>query len=517
MTSPQPRVPRPWRAIEAVSTLATWMSFAVVAWLLLVEGAPVARVGLVAGVQALAYLVAAPVGVQLVDRADAAQVAFLADLASAVALAAVAFFPSNVAVLAVLAGVVSAVRALADLATNLLSAAASRTTAPDQAQRPPAAPPREGLIRPLVLVAGAGLGAAAAWLGPVGALWVVATAFALCAALVVLATAPVPASRVVDAISAPTVELAAVPPAPAGPSGLRRWLFGWRLALILLLPAFAAQAAGVALVPVWTDGKPGTSGVLGGAFVVGAVAGAVLLRAPGVHPVRYLLMALGFLVGGGAIAVLRGLPPAGLLVVVAALLVGLATASVSPGLSTLLSQAVPPAQRSRVAASAATVVAVGIAAGSYAGGWLATRAPAHVAIGVAVAGYLVALLTPVLGYRTWQRLGGEEPGSLMGAAPKLSARLAITLAYTDGRWLVEVRKGRALLGTRHPVDATQALTTLSLLGVPGLRSEVEQALSTDKSEATRHAERMRAELTELETKLAGLSEMMDLTTEEKPD
>src|SRR5436305_276651 len=168
MTSPQPRVPRPWRAIEAVSTLATWMSFAVVAW--------------------------------------------------------------------------------------------------------------------LVLVAGAGLGAAAAWLGPVGALWVVATAFALCAALVVLATAPVPATRVVDAISAPTVELAAVPPAPAGPSGLRRWLFGWRLALILLLPAFAAQAAGVALVPVWTDGKPGTSGVLGGAFVVGAVAGAVLLRAPGVHP-----------------------------------------------------------------------------------------------------------------------------------------------------------------------------------------------------------------------------------------
>jgi hypothetical protein len=501
------------------------MSFVVVAWLLLVDTSSLARVALVVAVQALAYLAACPAGVWLLGRVDAARVAFVVDLASALAIATVAFFDTDIVVLAVLAGIVGALRGLSDLSKNLLSAAASRTASPNGAGRR-AVPPREALVQPVTLVAGAALGAAVAWFGPAGALWAVGLCFALSAALVVLATSPMAAARVVDAISSPTVEFATLStverpgdPIGGGLSDLRRWRYARRLTAVLLLTGLFGQAAAVTLVAVWVRGVFGstqTLGVLGGACVLGAVGGSLVFTAFAVRPVRCVLLALGYLAGGGTVAVLRGMRPVGLVVVVVAVVAGLAIASVSPVLGALLSHRIPPALRSRVAAFAAMVTCVGLAVGSIAGGWIVLHSGVRVAIALAAGCFLVAMLTPVLGYGTWRQLDRTDPVSLVSGTPKLSARLSVTLAYADGQWLVEVRKGRALLGTRHPVPPAQALTTLSLLDVPGLRGQVEQALATDQTEASRHVDRMRTELSELEAKLAGLTEMVELGEEDGP-
>ena len=525
VTSPRPETPRVWRATEAVSALGTRMSFAAMAWLLLVETPGFGRLALVVGVQGLAYLSASPIATRVLGRVDAARVAFAVDLMSVLAVTVATFFTTDFVVLAVLAGAIGALRGFSDLAKNLLSAAASRLASTDDGGRP-GVPPREWLVHPLSVAAGAGLGVAAAWLGPSGALWAVGFTFALSAALVVWATAPVPASRVVDAISAPTVEfatLSAVEPqddlAGEGLSGLRRWRSARRLAAVLLLTGLFAQAAVVALVAVWVHGvfgAPRTLGVLGGAAVLGAVGGSLVFVAFAIRPVRYVLLSVGYLAGGGTVAVFGGMRPVGLLIVVGAVVAGLAVASTSPVLGRLLSHRIPQVLRGRVAALAAMVICVGLVAGSLAGGWLALHLGVRTVIALAAGCFLLAMLTPVLGYGTWRQLDGGESVALRTGVPKLSARVSVTLAYADGQWLVEVRKGRALLGTRHPVQPAQALTTLSLLDVPGLRSQVEQALATDRTEASRHVDRMRSELSDLETKLAGLSEMVQLGDEDGP-
>jgi hypothetical protein len=128
-------------------------------------------------------------------------------------------------------------------------------------------------------------------------------------------------------------------------------------------------------------------------------------------------------------------------------------------------------------------------------------------------------MIPVASHKTWQRLSPEiEAGPTLaigGVGPKLLSRLAVTLAYADGQWLVEVRNGRALLGTRHPVRSAQAMSMLAQLEVPGLQGGVEKALATDQSEASRQVDRMRRELAELEAKLTGINEMVVLAEENK--
>ena len=75
---------------------------------------------------------------------------------------------------------------------------------------------------------------------------------------------------------------------------------------------------------------------------------------------------------------------------------------------------------------------------------------------------------------------------------------------------------RALLGSRHLVKSAEALNMLALLDVPGVHDSVEKALAVDQTEAARQAERMRNELSELEAKLAGLTEMVEITETHKP-
>ncbi|MEU8004033.1 MFS transporter [Catellatospora sp. NPDC049111] len=286
-----------------------------------------------------------------------------------------------------------------------------------------------------------------------------------------------------------------------------------RLAAVLFVTNLLVQAGAVLLVAAWVEhvlGEPELLGLVGGAFALGAVTGSVVLTGLTRAPSRHLLLALAFLAGGGAAAVVGGLPPVQLIVAVVAAVCGATMSSVTPPLGMLLSQRVPVPVRSRVGAFAAGVAYLGVPLGTAAAAWALPRLELRWALAAAAGAYLVALLAPVFAYRTWRQLSAGAPAVLTGAA-RLPARLSVTLAYANGQWLVEVRKGRALLGSRHLVKSAEALNMLALLDVPGVRRSVEEALTVDQTEATRQAERMRSELAELEAKLAGLSEMAELS------
>ncbi|WP_144119482.1 MFS transporter [Catellatospora sichuanensis] len=286
-----------------------------------------------------------------------------------------------------------------------------------------------------------------------------------------------------------------------------------RLAAVLFVTNLLVQAGAVLLVAAWVEhvlGEPDLLGLVGGAFALGAVTGSVVLTGLTPAPSRHLMPALAFLAGGGAAAVVGGLPPVQLIVAVVAAVCGATMSSVTPPLGMLLSQRVPVPVRSRVGGFASGIAYLGVPLGTAAAAWALPRLELPWALAAAAGAYLVALLAPVFAYRTWRQLSAGAPAVLTGAA-RLPARLSVTLAYANGQWLVEVRKGRALLGSRHLVKSAEALNMLALLDVPGVRRSVEEALAVDQTEASRQAERMRSELAELEAKLAGLSEMAELS------
>lgn len=473
--------------------------------------------------------------------------------------------------LAPLLGVVAALgalRAIGDRSKNVRPASAN-----DDDDAPPA---REGLTRLLLIIGGTAAGAITVWLGATGVLWLSAMVFVVAAVLATVESAPAvrPRERAAlprqatapmqeaappderDEIEEPSppadevdlsgetepsrrdpglvVEGELVPPPPpapiverAGSSARMRYALAelWhdrlirRLALVLFCTNLLAQVAATMLVVVWVrDGlrTSTTLGFVGGAFVLGAVGGAVVFSSLTANPARYFLHALGYLAGGGTLLVLDGLRPALLLIVVVAMVAGAATASITPAIGTLLSHRVPAALRSRVGGLAATAAYLGIPAGALGGAWILGHTDLLRSVAIAVGLLVVAMGFPLFGYRSWRQLGQDASTSLGTAgAQKLPARLTVTLAYANGQWLVEVRKGRALLGARHLVKSEEAMNMLTLLDVPGVNRSIEEALMTDQAEATRQAERMRNELAEMEAKLAGLTEMVDLTDHRK--
>jgi hypothetical protein len=90
------------------------------------------------------------------------------------------------------------------------------------------------------------------------------------------------------------------------------------------------------------------------------------------------------------------------------------------------------------------------------------------------------------------------------ARPKPPAGLTVTLAYTEGEWTVAAQQGSKALAKPYVIKPTEALKMVSLLDVPGVQEAVEAIVANERAEARQHAERLRAELAEIEAKLAEL-------------
>jgi hypothetical protein len=88
--------------------------------------------------------------------------------------------------------------------------------------------------------------------------------------------------------------------------------------------------------------------------------------------------------------------------------------------------------------------------------------------------------------------------------PKSPPGLTVTLSYTEGEWTVAATQGAKVLAKPYEIRPAEALRMVSLVDVPGVQEAVDQIMSVERAEAEQQAERLRAELAEIEARLAEL-------------
>lgn len=91
------------------------------------------------------------------------------------------------------------------------------------------------------------------------------------------------------------------------------------------------------------------------------------------------------------------------------------------------------------------------------------------------------------------------------AKPKGPAGLTVTVSYQGGEWTVAAHQGSKALAKPYLIKPAEALKMVALLDVPGVQEAVEQIIAAERSQAQEHAQRLRAELAEIEAKLAELT------------
>ncbi|WP_432824349.1 hypothetical protein [Dactylosporangium sp. CA-092794] len=107
---------------------------------------------------------------------------------------------------------------------------------------------------------------------------------------------------------------------------------------------------------------------------------------------------------------------------------------------------------------------------------------------------------------TEAKTAGKPAKKAAPAKPKPPAGLTVTLAYADGEWTVAANQGAKALAKPYVIKAGEALKMVAMLDVPGVHEAVEEIVSAARAEAETQAERLRAELAEIEARLAELRE-----------
>jgi hypothetical protein len=122
---------------------------------------------------------------------------------------------------------------------------------------------------------------------------------------------------------------------------------------------------------------------------------------------------------------------------------------------------------------------------------------------------------PAPAQRTPAKEGNDDVTAAAAPAPrkapakaakaKPGPTLTVTLAYGDGEWTVAANQGAKALARPYVIRPAEALKIVSLVDVPGVQEAVEQIMTAERSEAQAQAERLRAELAEVEARLAELT------------
>ncbi|MCI0688180.1 MAG: hypothetical protein L0Y54_13230, partial [Sporichthyaceae bacterium] len=89
--------------------------------------------------------------------------------------------------------------------------------------------------------------------------------------------------------------------------------------------------------------------------------------------------------------------------------------------------------------------------------------------------------------------------------PKTPAPLVVTLSYADQRWTVAAQHGSKSLAKPYAITPTEALRMLAMIEVPGVHDAVTSIMAAERIEAEHRAQRLRAELAEIESRLVELS------------
>jgi hypothetical protein len=100
-----------------------------------------------------------------------------------------------------------------------------------------------------------------------------------------------------------------------------------------------------------------------------------------------------------------------------------------------------------------------------------------------------------------RKAAARKPGK-----PKSPPGLTVTLNYAEGEWTVAANQGSKALAKPYVIKATEALRMVSLLDVPSVHEAVDDIVTAARADAEQVAERLRAELAQIEARLAELRE-----------
>jgi hypothetical protein len=91
------------------------------------------------------------------------------------------------------------------------------------------------------------------------------------------------------------------------------------------------------------------------------------------------------------------------------------------------------------------------------------------------------------------------------AKPKAVPSLVVTLSYTDREWTVAAVQGTRSLAKPYVIRPVEALKIVALIDVPGVGEAVEAIIAAERAETEGRAARLRAELADVEARLAELT------------
>ncbi len=519
----QPPIARdaaPAPSLAAVLAAAgTRVALLALAWLVLVRTDSALRTALAVAALAIPYAVVRPLAAAWIVTTGPRRLAAGADVASTAVFAVEAILYQHGTLLLMLLAVIAGVlRGVGD------QSHASIIALPAD----PSGDPQSPVPMPVAVAGGVLAGAAVGFLDMVSVVWLAALAFAVSAAITIWqspklaptlsaqATASVDNARLAIVGDLVTQELQTYRPVR-----LRR--VSMRSAINAAVIDAATLAGAFGLVALWVRDVlrvPGLFGFVGGAFVVGAFAGSLASQ----MRQRAFLICVGIGVGF-AVAVTPGMisqhvPVLLVSLMLAAFVAGAVFTTSAPIREVVVDYAGNP-QEQLISETVSSVMAYLLAPFALLLGAVVV-AQLHGAVGLLAAGllYLLGVGVPMMG-RPVRPSGSpgvgvatpEEPDAVPAAAryTGVSTWIAVTLVYNDGAWTVEVERKNGPREPSHEVRATDALRAIDLLDVPGIREEIEKAITDDQTRAEKEAQRLRDELGGVGAKLTAINEMVELS------
>lgn len=393
---------------DVVSVLGSRVSMLAIPWLVLVTTGSATKMGLVAGAEMLPYVLSGVLAAPLADRFGIRRTTIVTDAGSALAMAGIAAAPPlGFGWLLVLVAVAGATRGLGDRVKHVMLRPLAEEAGIKVIRVTSA---YEGFSRTAMLLGSAVGGILIAWVGALGAIWVDAASFALCA-LVVATLVRLPE----DAFPKQTPDTRE-PYLVALRGGFRvLWRDDLLPSMIVMLFALNMfNQAGVAVfIPIWVEEVAHTPEALGlvlGTFAAGAVLGAIVFTAIAPKLPMYQTFMLGALLAGAPRWLILGLSHDMVLVCTVTFASGLAMAAVNPVIGAMLYERVPPELQTRAFGVCTAITFLGIPIGGVLGGLAVTGFGLTPAI--IVAGVLCALATAAPWLWSWRhstKATPEEP------------------------------------------------------------------------------------------------------------
>jgi MFS family permease len=504
---------------EAVSTIGGRMTFLAIPWLVLVTtGSPV-KVGIVAGVETLPYVLSGVLAAPLQDRLGARLTSIGADILSAGALVAITVLGQlHFDILLVLVALAGMLRAQADRSKNNLMLPTMQAAGTDFTR---VAAARDGTLKSSMLLGASLGGVVIVAFGATGALLFDAATFIFAAVVVSVTAVRPPATTAADGETAPPVREPYFTALRNGFAGFRQDRLLRKVTGMLFFTNLFNQASAVVFVPLWVMTvlhSPAALGAVSAAYAIGLIIGNIVFAwlAP-VLP-KYPVLVAGYFIGGAPRFLVLALSDDITVVVIVTLISGIAMCSVNPTIGASIYKRIPADMLARVGGIITAVAFGGMPLGGIIGGasveWLGLTN----GILACTALYFCVTLAPVAGYRIWRELndlsakkptpdGATALPQIYGLAG-IATGPRLTLRYADGDWTLFARHGVKRLVRRQPVEPKTAVSALTQVDVVPVQEAVREVLEHDRALAARRTRLLRARTARLESTLTEINEAL---------